>query len=285
MDQATRKGNGMKLTPVQLDAYFARIGIVAPARPDLDALRAIHRAHVFAFTWEAADAFLTRPEGDIDPARAFEKMVAARRGGWCYEMNGLLGAALAATGFAVTRLCAGVHRATLGEAVVGNHLSLRVDLADGPWLVEAGLGDAVPAPIPLREGRHQDGFLSCSIEAADGAWLRYVNHRHGVASTFDFRADYADDKVLAEKEVWMRTDPGSPFTGALAIMRHYPGRIESLVNRTRRTLTEAGMTEREILDEDDFAQTLGGPFGLELPDVPALWAKTGAVIARAKEAA
>src|SRR5690349_22004073 len=43
--------------------------------------------------------------------------------------------------------------------------------------------------------------------------------------------------LLAAKEVWMRTDPASPFTGALAVMRHFPDRIESLVNRTRKTLT------------------------------------------------
>ena len=275
----------MPLSSAQRDAYFARIGIEVPARPDLEALRAIHRAHAFAFTWEAADAFLTRPEGSVDPARAFEKMVTGRRGGWCYEMNGLLGAALAAAGFSVTRLCAAVHRATIGEAAVGNHLTLRIALEDGPWLVEAGLGDALPVPIPLREGRYRDGFLACSIEAADGGWLRYVNHRHGVAASFDFRADYSDDAVLAGKEVWMRTDSGSPFTGALAIMRHFPDRIESLVNRTRRRLNAAGMTEWALADEAEFAAALAGPFGLDLPDVPALWARTGEVVARAKEAA
>lgn len=275
----------MPLSSAQRDAYFARIGLAAPARPDLAALRAIHRAHALAFTWEAADAFLTRPEGSTDPERTFEKMVAGRRGGWCYEMNGLLGAALGASGFSVTRLCAGVHRATIGEAAVGNHLTLRVELADGPWLVEAGLGDALPQPVPLREGTYRDGFLICSIEAADGDWLRYVNHRHGVASSFDFRAGHSDDAALAAKEVWMRTDPGSPFTGALAIMRHFPDRVESLVNRTRRTVTATGTTERELADAEAFAATLSGLFELELPDVPALWAKTGERIAMARRAA
>jgi N-hydroxyarylamine O-acetyltransferase len=269
----------MPFSSGQRDAYFARIGIAVPSRPDFEALRAIHRAHALAFTWEAADAFLTRPEGGIDPERAFEKMVTGRRGGWCYEMNGLLGAALAAAGFNVTRLCAGVHRATIGEAAIGNHLTLRVELDDGAWLVEAGLGDALPVPVPLCEGTYEDGYLACAIQAAEGDWLRYSNHRHGIASSFDFRADHSDDAVLAEKEVWMRTDPGSPFTGALAIMRHFPGRVESLVNRTRRTLTASGMAEREITGEEDFAGILGGLFGLDLPDVPALWAKTGERIA------
>ncbi len=275
----------MKLTPAQLDAYFARIGIAAPPRANLAGLKAIHRAHALAFTWEAADAFLTRTEGSIEPARAFGKMVAGKRGGWCYEMNGLLGAALAAAGFAVTRLCSGVHRALIGELAVGNHLTLRVELEDGPWLVECGLGDALPMPIPLREGTHEQDFLACSIERADGDWLRYVNHRHGAASSFDFRMDYSDDATLAAKEVWMRTDPGSPFTGALALMRHFPDRIESLVNRTRKTLTADGLTEREIVDEAAFAAELRDVFAVELPEVPALWAKTGAVLAAAREAA
>lgn len=276
----------MKLSPAQLGAYLARIGLAAPARPDLAALTAIHRAHAFAFTWEASDAFLLRPEGSIDPERAFAKMVEGRRGGWCYEMNGLLGAALAGAGFAVARLCAGVYRATHGDAVVGNHLTLRVELEDGPWLVECALGDAMPAPIPLRPGRYQTGFLACALEAADGDWLRYVNHPHGIAPSFDFRPDHADDATLAGMEVWMRTDPASPFTGALAMMRHFPDRVESLVNRTRKTLTAAGLAERELLSEPEFAAELAGTFALEHPDVPALWAKTGAVLeaARAAEA-
>ena len=268
----------MKLTPARLGQYYARIGIPAPRRPDLAALRTIHRAHALAFSWEAADAFLMRPDGGVDPERAFARMVAGRRGGWCYEMNGLLGAALAAAGFQVTRLCAGVHRALLGEAAMGNHLTLRVDLEDGPWLVEAGLGDAMPAPVPLREGAHEEGFLACAIAPADGNWLRYANHRNGVASSFDFRPDYCDEAMLAGKEVWMRTDPGSPFTGAFAVMRHFPDRIESLVNRTRRTLTAAGLTERHLTGEADFAAELAGTFALDLPDVAALWAKTGRVL-------
>ena len=140
-------------------------------------------------------------------------------------------------------------------------------------------------PIPLRPGEHEADFLSGAIEPADGAWLRYVNHRHGVASSFDFRADYSDDAVLAGMEVWMRSDPASPFTGALAMMRHFPDRVESLTNRTRRTLTAAGVAEREIVDEAEFAATLAGLFGLDHPDVAALWAKTGEVTARLREAA
>jgi len=122
----------MILALSQLDAYLARIGVSRPVSLDIDSLSKLHRAHLMAFTWEALDAFMGWPSS-IVPAVAFAKMVEGKRGGWCYEMNGLFGAALAALGFRVTRLCGGVNREAMGDIAVGNHLTLRVDL-DRPYL-------------------------------------------------------------------------------------------------------------------------------------------------------
>ena len=58
----------------------------------------------------------------------------------------------------------------------------------------------------------------------------------------------------------MRTDPGSPFTGNFVVMRHFPDRVESLVNRTRQHPDRGGqLTEREIADAADFEQELAAP--------------------------
>lgn len=148
---------GMTLAPDQLDAYLAKIGVNQPVSLDHDSLSKLHRAHLMTFTWEALDAFMGWPPS-IAPAAAFTKMVKGQRGGWCYEMNGLFGAALDALGFRVTRLCSGVNREILGDAVIGNHLSLRVDL-DRPYLAEVGLSDAIVEPVPLAPGPiSQRGF-------------------------------------------------------------------------------------------------------------------------------
>ena len=97
------------LSPAQLQAYLARIGLEGPVGADLATLDAIVRAHVQAIPFENLDVQLGRPL-TTDPAAAFAKLVEARRGGWCYEHNGVLGAALSAIGFDVTRLSAGVMR-------------------------------------------------------------------------------------------------------------------------------------------------------------------------------
>lgn len=262
------------LSAEQLEAYLARIGVERPAQADAAALGAIHRAHALGITWEAIDCFMGWPVS-VDPQAVWTKIVAGRRGGWCYELNGLLGAALAALGFDVTRLCGGVRREDIGDEMVGNHLSLRVDLADGPWLAETGLGDALVDPIPLRLGPVTQRGFAFAIEQADGDWLRFRNHRFAGGPSFDFRPDYADEDRLAGMHEVLRTTERSPFRNNLVVQRHFPDRIESVINRTRRTVTPAGVTEAPIASAAELAALLEGTFFLDVPEIEAVWDKAG----------
>lgn len=258
-----------RLTDTEFEAYLARIGIRRPERPDLGALISIHRAHSYSFTWETIDCFMGWPSS-IDPQDAFAKMIDRRRGGWCYEMNGLLGAALSACGFAVTRLCGAVRRAELGDNVIGNHLTLRVDL-DEPWLAEVGLGDALVDPIPLAIGSSTQRGYEFSIGQADGNWLRFHNHPHGGAPTFDFQTDYADEAALENAQRWLLESEESPFAGNLLLQRHFPDRIESILNGMWRTTTPQGVVERPIGSAPEFAALLAGIFQIDEPRTDAIW--------------
>ncbi|WP_439815573.1 arylamine N-acetyltransferase family protein [Zavarzinia sp. CC-PAN008] len=267
------------LAPDQLDTYLARIGLADRPAANLDGLRAVHRAHAHAFTWEMLDAFMGWPSS-LDPRAAHAKMVRGRRGGWCYEMNGLLGAALAALGYRVTRLCGGVRRADLGDAMVGNHLSLRVDL-DTPWLADAGLGDALVEPIPLAVGEATQGHFRFAIEAADGPWLRFRNHPHGAATSFDFQPAHADEAMLEQAQAFLLQDPGSPFVNNLVIQRHAPGRVDGIINATRRTVTAAGLEQHPIAGLAEFRDLLADLHGLSVPDAAPIWDKVQRIGAKA----
>jgi len=262
------------LTPPQLDAYLARIGVARPLSADAAALGAIHRAHALGFTWEAIDCFMGWPVS-LEPQASWGKMVGGRRGGWCYELNGLLGAALSAMGFAVTRLCGGVRRAEIGDDMVGNHLTLRVDLADGPWLAETGLGDALVDPIPLRLGAVAQRGYAFALEQADGAWWRFRNHAHAGAPSFDFRPDYADEARLAGMHAVLRTSDQSPFVNNLVVQRHFPDRIESVINRTRRTVTPGGVHEKAIGSAAELGALFERVFAIDVPEITAVWDKAG----------
>src|SRR5690242_16272279 len=92
---------------IDLDAYFARIGYFGPRTPTLDTLRGVHRAHFHGVPFENLDVVLNRPIR-LDPASLMQKIVAERRGGYCFESNALLMYALHTLGFVVTPLAARV---------------------------------------------------------------------------------------------------------------------------------------------------------------------------------
>lgn len=260
-----------RLSSSELDAYLARIGLPCPIRPDLAALKALQLAHVTSFTWEAIDAFMGWENGHLPPD-AYAKMVAGSRGGWCYEQNGLFGAALSALGFHVTRLCGGVRRVDFGDMAVGNHLTLRVDL-DEPYLAEVGLGDALFEPIPMRPGTMVQRGRAFAISEVDNGWLRFHNHPHGAAPSFDFKPDYVNEELMAGAHEFLTRDSGSPFLNNLVIQRHAIGRTEGIFNDKRRIVTDAGVEERPISGPQEFARLLREVFRIDVPAAGDIWAR------------
>jgi N-hydroxyarylamine O-acetyltransferase len=136
---------------MDVDRYLGRIDAdPPPPTPSIDALVDLQVRHLLAVPFENLDI----PAGipiSLAPEAMFDKVVSRRRGGFCYELNGLFGLLLRDLGYRVTMLSArtvdGVHGA---EGPEFDHLVLRVDL-DEPWLVDVGFGDSFRTPMPLRD--------------------------------------------------------------------------------------------------------------------------------------
>ena len=90
---------------LDLDSYLRRIGYAGPLAPSADVLEALHRAHATHIPFENLDILLGKPISLALPDIQ-AKLVTARRGGYCFEHNSLLGAALGQVGFRVTPLAA-----------------------------------------------------------------------------------------------------------------------------------------------------------------------------------
>jgi N-hydroxyarylamine O-acetyltransferase len=90
---------------MHLLSYLERVGFRHTPRVDITTLQDLLRAHVCSVPFENLDVQLGRPlTTDVDDA--YRKIVIDRRGGWCYEQNGLFGWALQQIGFEVTRVAA-----------------------------------------------------------------------------------------------------------------------------------------------------------------------------------
>ena len=83
-----------------LDAYLGRIGYDGPRVPTLQTLRAIQRLHPQAIAFENLNPLLGLPV-KLDILSLQEKLIRSRRGGYCFEHNGLLFQALRALGHQV----------------------------------------------------------------------------------------------------------------------------------------------------------------------------------------
>ena len=264
---------------MNIDAYLRRVGLKERPAATLAGLVTVHRAHSLAIPYENIDVQLGRPV-TIERAAIYEKIVEGRRGGWCYEMNGILGWALGELGFNVLRATGSVMREAAGDANNGNHLVLKVEFPEGVYLADVGFGDGPRDPIKVAPGAFHSAGFDFSLRRVDDKWWRLSNDPRGGAPSFDFNLDPADETLLAQKCEFLQTAPVSPFVQNLVAQRHVPRGLEILRGRTIRAIRADGISDRLIADADDLVATLKTVFALDVPEAATLWPK---IVARHEE--
>lgn len=252
-----------------LDHYLARIGHLGPVRPDLATLISLHRAQAMSVPYEGIDVYSGTPlDHSLDGI--FRKIIKNRRGGWCYESNGLLGWALQAVGFTVMRAAAGVYRSQRGDAALGNHVILLVRL-DQTYLADLGLGDALRAPIPLSEGIHNDGPHSFRLEKLPDGYWRFHNHALGSPADFDFLDLPADEALLSQKCSFLQTSPTSAFVENFQCIMMRPDTSLSILGRVLRRTEINGVEKRLIASADEMTTILASDFNITDVAIRTIW--------------
>ena len=254
---------------MNVQAYFDRIGFTGRARVDLATLRALHRLHLRAIPYENLDVQMGKP-ASLDAQAAFDKLVHQRRGGWCYEMNGVLAAVLRDIGFSVTVMAGAVMRGERGPSSHANHMVLRVDL-DRPYIADVGFGDALLEPAPMEMGPYHCAGFDFSLETLEDGWLRFHNHPLGGAAYYDFRNAPADHEQMAAVCRWLSTSPDSVFTQTAFAFRHTADGVRVLRGRTINQVRPGQRTTEFIDSADEFSSILRADFDLDVPEVAKLW--------------
>lgn len=258
---------------MELRQYFERIGYSGPVAPDFTTLDGVMRAHIAAIPFENLDVQLGN-RTDTQLPGIFDKLVTRRRGGWCYENNGLLGWALGEMGFDVRRVSAGVMRVVRGDAALGNHLTLIVTIDGAEWLVDAGFGGTQAGPIPFAAGEYaQAPFVLTLADEGHGYWRFAERYGDGDPFSFDFSPGAADEALFARQCAALQDDPESIFVQNLVVQQRQGERHVTLRGRV---LMERGVSDeskRLIADADDLVAVLRDRFGLEAPGIAALWPK------------
>lgn len=254
---------------MNLSAYLDRIGFSGDPRVDFETLAAVHRQHLLAISYENLDVQLGIPT-TTSMNDAYEKIVEGGRGGWCYEMNGLLCWALSEIGFDMKRVCGGVARTLRGDSAIGNHLVLITEL-DQTYVVDVGFGDGFFEPITLKPHTFSQRGFNYELEDCEDGYWRLHNHQHGGAPSFDFSLEPADEHLLSRQCEFLQTAEESPFMLALVCQRFTEAGYEIQLGRIAKTVKPDG-TESRLLDTpDELTERLLSVFDLDVPEAVNLW--------------
>jgi N-hydroxyarylamine O-acetyltransferase len=265
-----------------LAGYLRRVGYDGPQEPTLPVLAALALRQPQAIAFENLDAFTgLRPSLGLQDVQ--RKLVQGGRGGWCFEQNLLLGAALRALGFEVIDLAGRVLWNQPVDAITPRtHRLMRVRAEAGEWLVDAGFGgntltgvldlhseaeQATPhGPFRLRQLADGERRLEALVA---GQWLP--------AFRFDLQPQLPVDFEAANFQ--LSHDPASRFTQTLVVSRVVPGGRWVLRGPLLSFYGCDGIEERrELHGVEEVLEVLVRRFGIAVDGLPALPARIGQLL-------
>ncbi len=265
----TRVSSG--IDPELRDAYLRRLG-AEPEPPSVDALVRLQQAHVERVPYETA--WIHAGETwDIDPAASTRRIACQRRGGYCFHLNGAFSELLASLGYEVTRHVGGVHGPE-GPNVdeLTNHLVLTVsglptdDNGSGLWYVDAGMGDALHAPVPLQAHRFTQGPFDLALEqTADGVGDWHLVHDPlGTFTGMSWRMAPATLPDFAARHTVLSTSPDSGFVRIFTAQRRDATGVDIMRGLVLSRVGDGTAPGEPLLDRASWFAALADVFDLTL---------------------
>jgi len=248
---------------VDTNAYLHRINYRGSLEPAAETLRALQVAHLQAVPFENLSIHAGQPIVLTDGA-LFEKIVQRRRGGFCYELNGLFAALLRALGFKVDMLSAQVTNGEGGFGPDFDHMTLMVTL-DQRWLADVGFGDSFREPLLLDfEGEQVQGERAYKIASAESHRI-LIQQEDGGAWQDQYRFtlqpySYADYAAMCR---YHQTSPQSHFTrGRVCTRATSEGRITLSEMRMITSTFGLERQERTLTTGEEYELALREQFGI-----------------------
>jgi len=255
---------------MDVQTYLARIQYFKPVKPDAQTLQGLHLAHIQNVPFENLDIELKRPILLTGEA-LWNKIIVQKRGGFCYELNGLFAWLLKEIGFDVTYLNARVYNQEGELGIDFDHLALlvRPQNENIRWLADVGFGDSFTLPLNFeKRGEQKQGLRSYRIEQSVDGYITWQKNYDGSWERQYF-FDPQPRKFPSDYEStcsYHQTSPESSFTRGSIISRATPdgrvsledGRLIVTKDGQRSTSSVQSRDEYYILLKEYFDVTIQG---------------------------
>ncbi|MBT3806346.1 MAG: arylamine N-acetyltransferase [Desulfobacula sp.] len=254
----------MKSFEFDLEAYFNRIDYRGETDVSLNTLTRLHQANFHTIPFENFDILLGRGI-DLDPQAVFNKLVLKKRGGNCFELNGLFLHAIQTLGFKARALLARVHL-TGTPSGRGHQLEL-VSIDGKDWVVDVGFGMNSPCKPILLELDEPFTENGRTIRLTDGGHFGIMFQaleNDEWKDLYSFDLGYVLPPDIAYGNHYTSTHPEAFFTKSRVAGISFPGGGKFLMDRTLKITTNGKEDVQILSDSPAYLDALKKYFGIEL---------------------
>ncbi len=253
---------------VNLKAYFERIGFAGSIAPTLATLDLLHALHPAAIPFENLSPLMGDPV-PLDQPSLEKKLLADRRGGYCFEHNLLFMRVLQDLDFVVRPLLARVVWTNPeGAQQPPSHLLLLVEVNGQNHIADVGFGGlTLTTPLRLRADTEQaTPHETFRLTGGEPDWTLEVKLGEDWKPVYVFNLDPVSEDDIAPINDRIATDPESPFTHELRVALAPSGKRLKLHNTSLTIQPIEGEAEkRSIGSMEELRTVLTAEFGLVLP--------------------
>lgn len=247
-------------------AYLNRIGYEGPLEPTLEVLKELQRLHVHAVPYENLDILAGIPLS-LSVPELYHKIVTARRGGYCFELNALFGWLLEQAGYEVTNYFGRFWKDEPVTPAKRRHHILHVVIDGKRYITDVGVGGAGPRePLELIEDAPQtqgDECYQLSKSAAYG-WMLYEQKGEGWNPVFSFTEEPNLPEDFLTTSYWCEHAPDSPFNKTARVsIRTAEGR-NTIDDREFSIYTKQGVHVFRPASKQEYTEALARYFGIRL---------------------
>ena len=253
------------MTNQQMEAYLSRINYTGSRELTGETLDALIRAHIMSVPFENLTCCEFQEVPSLDPEDLYVKVVENRRGGYCFELNGLFGALLRGLGFAVQPCMARVLTRPNPYPLITHRANI-VSFGDERYLADVGFGGPMPTFAPLiQDGATRAQFgHTFTLHATDGLWwnVGYIGSKEEERIVMCFCEMPVEEHDFIPLSFFQARNPESAFrTNRMVNIKTEEGAYD-IRNNTFTVFAGAEKTVVEIEGDEALDQLLAEKFGI-----------------------
>lgn len=258
---------------MNLESYFERINYSGDTTPNFENLRAIHRAHMYHIPFENLSMFVPEPV-ILEEQALFNKLVTQKRGGFCFEQNGLFATILRKLGYQVDILGAQVFNNQRGTySPARTHVVLLVTIDNIRYVADVGFGSSFIEALEFDTVKIQSQDVGkFRIEHGDDNCHYIYNQIMGAdIMSLSYRFDLTPYELPDFEEAchYIMTSPRSHFThGRICSIPDKHSRISLTEGKLIQTTLDGERTETPVEDEPVFHEILQTKFNIDVMTTP-----------------